>query len=100
MKVLLAFLGSILALLLIAGWRAWVVARLWMWFVVPSFAAAPPLRAWQVYGILMLIDAAQKPDLEDRKEKTTEETIKHWAVSLFYPAVVLFSGWVALTVLR
>lgn len=100
MKALFGLLGDILLGLAIGAWRAWVVARLWLWFVVPSFTWAPPLRAWQVFGILVFINTAKNINPEDLKERTTTQWVTYYVMAVLYPAMMLFSGWLALTVLR
>jgi hypothetical protein len=77
-----------------------VVAHLWRWFVVPTFAL-PPLAMWQAAGLGLLAgwlsyQSAQRKDDRSGLEMAVEVI---YALTL-RPLAYLAIGWVILGVLR
>lgn len=88
-------LGCLSALALMPAsclWTAWVVTRLWSWFVVPQFHMAP-LSLTAVIGLNALILLYRHmPSTKQAKEESWSDL---WLRALLIPAVALGVGYVA-----
>lgn len=98
MKYVIVGLGGaaivVLTVLIGAFIRGFVLAKLWLWFVVPFFGA-PILALWQAYGLALTASVLvpfHTPHCEDKREP--EEQIVTAAARIVSPFVALFLGWV------
>lgn len=72
-------------------WRSWVIARLWLWFVVPF---GVPAMVWsQVAGLLCLVDCI-KGYRPNGKSPPAKEYVVAMVCAFTFPAIELFVGWV------
>lgn len=81
-----AALGAVGFLFAYACLRAWVLAKLWAWYLVPAFGA-PILILPVAFGISVITGLLLAPV---RQEKTELKTM--W-LSLVAPIGFLFVGW-------
>lgn len=76
-------------------WRGFVFSKLWLWFIVPTFAAAP-LGIAQSIGVgcvaMMLTTPAKAPKKDDRK--FDEAALESISLAAVYPAMALLFGWI------
>jgi hypothetical protein len=85
--VVMAVLGILL--------KAFVLTKLWAWFIVPLFPGAPSLTMAQAYGIALVIAMVTHQHSEAQEEPDKEKRQIAAIVSLFvWPLLVLFVGWI------
>lgn len=70
--------------------RGWAIATLWGWYVVPAFGA-PPLRAMQVYGMLLILSCLRRP--KDDDEPLIVSVVRSVGISLFALAFGSMGTW-------
>jgi hypothetical protein len=76
------------------AWRAFVLAVLWGWFVVPLGAVSltVPVAAGILVTHFLFVKISPR-DLDDADEKKAEFSIKAIFISVFTPAYCLILGW-------
>ena len=94
-KTVLSVTGSILVTVFLGGY---VVATLWKWFVVPTFAA-PALGIVPAIGIsliarLLTFDAGQYTDSEHEKVRPIEAFAYHIYMGIGVSVACLVIGWI------
>jgi uncharacterized YccA/Bax inhibitor family protein len=77
----------------LVAWRAFVLVKLWAWFVVTTFGAAPITKA-QAYGLVLVLSVAHQQKLpEAKKDQTFAVTISLALLEgLGVPAIALLFG--------
>lgn len=77
-------------------WRAWVMVKLWGWFVVPAFGL-PPLRVVIAYGLVTLFAALREKGLSKELMKPTgrSEALNKIFTAAFGLLLIFIVGWVA-----
>jgi len=74
--------------------RAYVLAELWDWFVVPLGVSA--ITLWHAYGLAALVSLMTGnlwPAVSDKKESMTYQTFKMAATCILAPLLAWFIGW-------
>lgn len=89
----LLFVFGIVAVAIL--WRAFVAAKLWLWFAVPFFHVEPMSIAVAI-GLSCLVSTFIHTPSAGGKEKTTKESAWEFASIFLSPLLVLFVGWIAL----
>jgi hypothetical protein len=80
-----AITGAIWAIFLLTCLRAWVIATLWGWYLVPAFGV-PGLSLPVAFGISLITGYLIRNEDRGWKERI--------ASGLMMPFMVLFLGWV------
>jgi hypothetical protein len=62
MTVLMQFSLIMLLAFVVQLWSAFVLSKLWAWFVVAVFSAAPPLSTLHVCGLLLIANLFSRPN--------------------------------------
>jgi len=73
--------------------QAWVLCKLWIWFIVPQFHLSP-LSLKMAYALTMvahLIRPVASPEYKD--ESTTAQIGRMLGTCVFVPLVMLLIGW-------
>ena len=87
------FMIILLAKIMTTIINGFVLAKLWMWFIVPTFKTQP-LRIIEAIGIIFLINS-----LFDKKAKNDDSFWKSFIKNFIYIIVIavftLLSGWIA-----
>jgi hypothetical protein len=102
METLLGCLGLAagFVLLVVFGvlWRAFVLTKLWVWFILPVFPTLPTLSLAQMYGVALVVgslthtaDSEPEPDDEEARNK---RHIHRIANGFLYPLLLLTVGWI------
>ena len=84
---------SIIFMAAMTPWRAFVLFKIWFWFLVPVWPmlAAPK---WNIYGIGIIVGWLTMNGKRD-KEKTQADDWGYYATASFLsPAIILFIAWV------
>lgn len=75
---------------------AWVLTKLWGWFVVPTFTSAPPLHLAAAVGISLLVGFVTRTYNFDYKPESEKK--KDFAGRLSFtflsPIVIVLLGWI------
>lgn len=77
---------------------AYAMVKLWLWFIVPTFAA-PALSMPVAYGIMVLLSLLQPPPKTDPADKDDTAVIvlaKGFFMALFRCGIALLAGRIAL----
>lgn len=96
MKTIVQMVSILVVGFVLAMWSAWVMVKLWEWFVVATFGV-PMLEFWQAYGLVLLVRflTSRQPS-HDEEEYQRENTAKALIASVVYltiaPAFVLVFG--------
>ena len=77
--------------------RGWVLATMWVWFIVPIFHL-PPLTIPQAIGVSMVLALLTKDTTSNAADtrSTTEKWAHAGATILVAPVVTLGLGWIVL----
>jgi hypothetical protein len=78
-------------------WNAFVVTKLWAWFIVPIFGLAP-LALVPAMGVVLVIAylTHQTPTKSKSGDDITEGFIHALCVVVLKPAIALVVGWIIL----
>ena len=88
------FMTVVLAMLISPIINGFVITKLWMWFIVPTFEANP-LRVVEAIGLMFLINYVKaKRDKETDKDKFWEQFAKNMVYLILVAGFALLSGWV------
>jgi hypothetical protein len=68
--------------------RAFVITKLWEWFIIPTFASAPDLTLAAAWGISMLVGFLTY------QASKTKEGIEFWGALVILPLSTLLVGWI------
>ncbi len=95
MSILIALLGIAVLLVFSTLWKAFVVTKLWTWFIVPTFGL-PALSIPVAIGVAMVVTFLT---YQWRFEEIPEDRkVEYWAqacmVSTLMPAFFLLFGWI------
>jgi multisubunit Na+/H+ antiporter MnhB subunit len=90
MTSILTLFVSIIAAPLCFLWCGFVLSKLWLWFVVPSFGF-PALAVVNAAGICIIIKFIKGYNLSDEKDV---EVFKAISLAFAFPLIVLFIGWI------
>lgn len=72
----------------------YVLVKLWSWFAVPTFGV-PQISIVPAIGIGILVSYLTHQNIPSQKDREISEVIvATLGETIFYPAVVLFVGWV------
>jgi hypothetical protein len=74
-------------------WRAYVVAALWQWFMVPALSL-PSISTYAAAGIAIAVGAIMPVPYYKQSEDTYEAAWRWFSVSWLFPAMCLGFGWV------
>lgn len=89
-------LVTLIVIVPLAMWKAFVATKLWAWFVVPIGAPAIPLLS--MMGIVLLIDMLFRRISEDDNPLTWERFGTGLSHSVLVPALCLGFGWLYITI--
>ena len=88
------FMTVVLAMLISPIINGFVLTKLWMWFIVPTFEANP-LRVVEAIGLMFLINYVKaKRDKEADKDKFWEQFATHMVYLILMAGFALLSGWI------
>lgn len=89
-----AMLGvfAVFALQVVLG--GFVLSVIWGWFIVPVFASAPALGIGSSIGVSMVVSYLTIDSSKFAAERTSAENMKIFLGSLFYPIMVLATGFI------
>lgn len=75
--------------------NGYVLMKLWMWFIVPTFETQP-LRMVEAVGLMILTNYLKSTYTKNEvKDNESWETFNHILIfTIVYSILVLFSGWV------
>lgn len=88
----LALIGILTLIPLMAMWRGYVLSVLWAWFITPFFRQ-PPLSIALAIGVSLMVSMLTNHRTGREIEK--EATVFHgFGMGLLVPAIVLAMGWI------
>ena len=67
--------------------QAYVITKLWGWFVMTTFTSAPKLTLVAAWGISLLVNLVTNEHPDHEKDWW-------WVTPLLAPVVVLLTGWI------
>jgi len=73
--------------------HAWVIGKLWGWFITPQFGLAAP-KLWMLYGLVLtfrMFESSTRPDDDKPKDKLVQKFL----ISAIFPLLFLSTGWFA-----
>ena len=64
--------------------RAWVLVKMWIWFLIPIFPMIKPIDYWQSFGLLLILGLVFSHESYKTKTKEEKERTKNdvW-ISIF-----------------
>ena len=95
MKIIGILTTLIVSLILGPIWRGYAFSKLWLWFIVSTFGAAP-LGIAQSIGLALVVSflTHQYDSYEDKEKSATERMVVAVAITFLSPAMVLLIGWI------
>jgi len=88
------FMTVVLAMLISPIINGFVITKLWLWFIVPTFEA-DPLRLVEAIGLMFLINYIKaKRDKEADKDKFWEQFATNMIYLILMAGFALLSGWI------
>jgi len=88
------FMTVVLAMLISPIIKGFVITKLWLWFIVPTFEANP-LRVVEAIGLMFLINYVKaKRDKEADKDKFWEQFATNMIYLILMAGFFLLSGWI------
>ncbi len=90
----MAVLAALVLGIPLAVLRAWVVQRLWVWFVAPTFGVETPKVA-VLYGLAWVVGLLWPTPSTAADPVDYERVVRYVSTSLFMSTVGLVVGWVA-----
>ena len=88
------FMTVVLAMIISPIINGFVITKLWLWFVVPTFEANP-LRVVEAIGLMFLINYIKaKRDNEADKDKFWEQFATNIIFMFLMAGFALLSGWI------
>ena len=88
------FMTVVLAMIISPIINGFVITKLWLWFVVPTFEANP-LRVVEAIGLMFLINYIKaKRDNEADKDKFWEQFATNIIFMFLMAGFTLLSGWI------
>ena len=88
------FMTVVLAMLISPIINGFVITKLWLWFIVPTFEA-DPLRLVEAIGLMFLINYIKaKRDKEADKDKFCEQFATNMIYLILMAGFALLSGWI------
>lgn len=89
--------GCVIALLLtpfLITLRGWVIAKLWLWLIVPTFGLRA-LSVWQAIGLSVIVGVLtmKAPDKDD--DSVLETTLRYTLYTLMSYGMALLLGYIA-----
>ena len=88
------FMTVVLAMLISPIINGFVITKLWLWFIVPTFEANP-LRVVEAIGLMFLINYIKaKQDKESDKYKFWERLVTNMIYLILMAGFALLSGWI------
>jgi hypothetical protein len=95
MKAIGIITTVLVTLILSPIWRGYAFSKLWLWFIVSTFGAAP-LGIAQSIGLALVVSfLTHQPDSYEDKDKSATERMVAAAIIMFLrPAMALLVGWI------
>lgn len=90
--VLVLLLASPLFIILIL-FNAWVLTKLWLWFMVPGFGL-PTISYPLAIGLALVVNFLKPGPVDYAKEHDSTPASRFWQI-LAHPFVTLALGWIA-----
>jgi len=88
------FMTVVLAMIISPIINGFVITKLWLWFIVPTFEANP-LRVVEAIGLMFLINYTKaKRDKEADKDKFWEQFATNIIYLFLMAGFALLSGWI------
>jgi putative flippase GtrA len=87
---------TVLATLIVSPiWRGYALSKLWLWFIVSTFGAAP-LGIAQSIGLALIVSflTHQPVSYKEEKESVNQKLVYPMLNAFLIPALTLFIGWI------
>jgi hypothetical protein len=79
------------------AWRGYVVTKLWAWFIVTHFGAAP-LGLTTAIGLSILAGMFSVSTARSKDQKEDDITATRVVLALAFPAMGLLFGWIVASI--
>jgi putative flippase GtrA len=95
MKIIGIITTVLITLILSPIWRGYALSKLWLWFIVSTFGAAP-LGIAQSIGLALVVSflTHQYDSYEDKEKSATERMVTGVVIAFLSPAMALLIGWI------
>ena len=95
MKIIGIITTVLVTLIVSPIWRGYTLSKLWLWFIVSTFGAAP-LGIAQSIGLALVVSfLTHQPDsYEDEKKSANEKLARAVVITVLSPAMALLIGWI------
>jgi putative flippase GtrA len=95
MKIIGIITSFLIILVVTPIWRGYALSKLWLWFIVSTFGAAPLGIAQSIGLSLMASFLTHQVDTYQDKEKSSNERMTERVLYAFLsPAMALLIGWI------
>ncbi len=95
MKIIGIITTVLVTLIVSPIWRGYALSKLWLWFIVSTFGAAP-LGIAQSIGLALVVSflTHQLDSYEDKEKSVTEKLVAAIIITFLSPAMALLFGWI------
>ena len=95
MKIIGIITTVLITLIVSPIWRGYVLSKLWLWFIVSTFGAAP-LGIAQSIGLALVVSflTHQADSYEDKEKSANAKIAQAVAITFLSPAMALLIGWI------
>lgn len=95
MKVIGIITTVLITLIVTPIWRGYALSKLWLWFIVSTFGAAP-LGIAQSIGLALVVSflCHQYNSYEDKEKSANERMAASVLYAFLSPAMALLIGWI------
>jgi putative flippase GtrA len=85
----------LIAMIVTPIWRGYALSKLWLWFIVSAFGAAP-LGIAQAIGLSLIVSflTHQTDSYEDKEKSLNEKMTRAVLLAFMTPAMALLIGWI------
>ena len=95
MKSIGIIITALFAIIVSSIWRGYALSKLWLWFIVSTFGAAP-LGIAQGIGLALVVSflTHQVDTYVDKSKSATERMAAGVLIAFLSPATALLIGWI------
>jgi len=95
MKIIGIITTILITMIVTPVWRGYALSKLWLWFIVSTFGAAP-LGIAQSIGLSLIVSFVthQTDSYEDKDKSYGEKMTRAVLLAFMTPAMALFIGWI------
>jgi putative flippase GtrA len=95
MKIIGIITAVLITLIVTPIWRGYALSKLWLWFIVSTFGAAP-LGIAQSIGLSLIVSflTHQMDSYQDKEKAANERMVECFLYAFLSPAMALLIGWI------